>query len=142
MAECHDEQTRDLFSERGLRCTRQRMELFRALAATKCHPTAEELHASVQDSSPGTSLATVYNTLEVFCQAGICRKIATTEGATRYDADTSSHPHVITEDGRVLDVPAEIGESLLRDISEEARLEIERRLGVKIRRMNIEFLAE
>ena len=57
---------RDLLAQHDIRLTRQREEIYAALAATKAHPTAEELLRAVRSSHPGISLATVYNTLETF----------------------------------------------------------------------------
>ena len=104
--------TKSLFATKNLRCTRQRIEVYAALASTKRHPTADELHNLVQHSTPGTSLATVYNTLETLCDAGLCQKINTPAGAARYDADLSRHLHVVNDDGSVIDVPDDLSKKI------------------------------
>lgn len=131
-----------LFAERGLRCTRQRVEIFDALAATKTHPTVEELHRMVSAARPGVSLATVYNALEAFCDAGICRKIPMPEGGSRFDADLHEHPHVRTPDGVVRDVPDDIGERLLKALPRDALDELEQRMGVRIHSVRIELVGD
>ncbi len=138
-ATCGD--VRAEFCRRNLRCTKQRVEVYQALAACRCHPTAEQLHRMLSEGSPGTSLATVYNTLEVLCEAGVCRRIPTTAGA-RYDADLNPHLHLVTTDGRLVDVPADLGDELLAELPERLRERVEARLGVTIARIEVQLFAK
>lgn len=137
-----------LFAGHGLRCTRQRQDVFAALAATTAHPTAEELHrmvsggASPEHAEETVSLATVYNTLEVLTQAGLVRKIPTHDGACRYDADTTDHMHLMLGDGAVRDVPADLGERFLEHIPPSLVEELERRMGVRVRRVTVSVVAD
>lgn len=133
--------TRTLFARHGLRCTRQRIDLYGALAASKAHPTAEELYWLVKQSQPGASLATVYNTLEAFCRHGLCRKLATADGGARYDADLSEHLHLVTRDGHLRDVPMDLGSRMLESLPRPLLAELERRMGVAIRQVRLEFIA-
>lgn len=131
--------TRELLERHGIRCTRQRVELYETLAACKSHPTAEQLHRLVVSVSPGTSLATVYNTLEAFTQAGLCRKITSAgPGGARFDADLSNHMHVIDREGRVMDVPDSIGQELLSAITPEVVQRLEAALGVSIEHVDVQ----
>jgi Fur family iron response transcriptional regulator len=94
----------------GLRPTRQRVALAALLVGdgNDRHVTAESLFASVRDAGESVSLATVYNTLRAFCDAGLMQEI-TVDGAKSYfDTNTHDHPHFFWEDDRVLtDAPAE-----------------------------------
>lgn len=128
------EDLRTVFRAHGLRCTRQRELVYEALAATDAHPTADELYLAVRSSELGLSLATVYNTLEAFTGAGLCRRIPspTGGGACRYDADVAQHAHVVLPDGRILDVPHDLGQAMLDGLSHELVAQLEARLGVKI----------
>ncbi|MHC5025066.1 MAG: Fur family transcriptional regulator, partial [Planctomycetota bacterium] len=90
--------TRELFNKHELRCTTQRVAVFETLRACTSHPTAEELFRLVRPRMDRLSLATVYNTLEALCGAGLARKIATVDGTSRYDGDTSDHVHVRMRD--------------------------------------------
>lgn len=132
---------RTVFTDRQLRCTRQRMDVYRALARTKLHPTAEELHRLVESTSPGTSLATVYNTLEALCAAGLARRIATTQGATRYDADVSDHVHAMRDDGVVMDVPSDLASELMAALPRDLSERLARRMGIDVNRITIELSA-
>jgi Fe2+ or Zn2+ uptake regulation protein len=136
---------RDLLAGRGLRCTVQRELLYSALMASKVHPTAEELHEAVNLAMPAdpVSLATVYNTLEAFTSHGLARRIAPTKAgsaaAFRYDADTSNHAHVLLADGSIRDLPMDLSERILSQIPPDLIHEVERRMGVKIARIGVEF---
>ena len=122
---------RNLLREHGLRVTRQREMLYTALASTTSHPTADELFSFVDKQQTGLSLATVYNTLEAFVEAGLCKRIHAGT-ATRYDASTSDHAHVQTSDGRVLDLPETLSRKIQRSIDPAVLKGIEDELGVSI----------
>ena len=54
----------------------------------------------------GTSLATVYNTLHQFQEAGLLREVAVDASRSYFDTDTSDHHHFYIEDEqRVVDIP-------------------------------------
>lgn len=132
---------RATFHTYGLRCTRQREILYAALCATKAHPTAEDLFQAVRDEDPGLSLATVYNTLEAFTRCGLVRRLAT-DGAARYDADLTPHVHVVHGDGRVADVPAEVGRMILGRLRAEDLRAIEAATGVSIDHVSVQVKAK
>lgn len=138
--------TRTLFLRKGLRCTKQRAEIFDALAGCNTHPTAEELFWMVREREPqlGLSLATVYNTLDALCAADLCRKLppSTRDASARYDADLHEHLHIATEDGRVLDVPDDLGAKLIESIPRALLEDVEQRMGVRIKSVQIGLSAE
>lgn len=131
----------DILRSSNLRSTRQRRVVYQTLATTTAHPTAEELFGMVRAQEPGLSLATVYNTLEAFVRAGLCRRIPCPSGATRYDADMREHVHVTTVDGRVVDVPEDLGNRLVATLSPDLRAELERRMGVPMARVALHLVA-
>ncbi len=97
-------------SKGGVRPTRQRVALASLLVGDgkNRHVTAESLFAAVQDTGDQVSLATVYNTLRAFCDAGLMQEV-TVDGARSYfDTNTHDHPHFFWEDeGRLTDAPAD-----------------------------------
>ena len=97
-------------SKGGVRPTRQRVALASLLVGDgkNRHVTAESLFAAVQDTGEQVSLATVYNTLRAFCDAGLMQEV-TVDGARSYfDTNTHDHPHFFWEDeDRLTDAPAE-----------------------------------
>lgn len=94
----------------GLRPTRQRVALASLLVGDgqDRHVTAESLFASVRENGESVSLATVYNTLRAFCQAGLMQEV-TVDGARSYfDTNIHDHPHFFWEDtGELTDAPSE-----------------------------------
>ncbi len=109
--------------------------IYGALRSTKSHPTAEELQRLV----PGTSTATIYNTLEALCDAGLCSRLSSTSGAARYDADMSDHLHVVLESGKVIDVPEELSRALLATFRGTVLHKIEDALCVDVQNLRIEL---
>ncbi|MEO5337415.1 MAG: transcriptional repressor [Magnetospirillum sp. WYHS-4] len=77
----------------GLRPTRQRLALARILFDCDHgrHVTAEILHADALNQNIRVSLATVYNTLHQFTEAGLLKEIVV--DASRSYFDTGIHPH-------------------------------------------------
>lgn len=91
----------------GLRPTRQRMALADLLFAKgDRHLTVEELHEEAVGAGVPVSLATVYNTLHQFTEAGMLRVLAVESAKTYFDTNVSDHHHFFVE-GRneVLDIP-------------------------------------
>lgn len=93
----------------GLRPTRQRMELAAHLfAGPDRHVTAESLHDEVMRSGIRVSLATVYNTLHQFTEAGLLRQVVVDAARGYFDTNTGDHQHFFLEDeGRLIDIPGE-----------------------------------
>jgi Fe2+ or Zn2+ uptake regulation protein len=138
---------REIFDEHGLRCTRQREHIYQALKHTRCHPTADELFNMVAAGNgvdPCLSLATVYNALEAFTACGLVRRIPcpTGSGACRYDADTSEHVHLAMQDGQLVDVPRDLSRQLLATVPPAVLAELERRMGVRIREVSMQVVAD
>ncbi len=130
----------DLFSARGLRCTRQRRALYDALLATKVHPTADMLYRQVLSHCPGMSLATVYNTLEAFAKAGLVLKIPGPDGSARYDGTVADHPHLrVTQTGEVIDLPEDLSQALREAMTPELLERVQFRMGFKISQVHIEL---
>jgi len=92
----------------GLRPTRQRLTLATLLVGDgqDRHVTAESLFEDAEQGDEKVSLATVYNTLSAFCEAGLLREI-TVDGAKSYfDTNMTDHPHFYWEDsGQLSDAP-------------------------------------
>lgn len=97
----------DRLRETGLRPTRQRVALAELLFAKgDRHLTVEELHEEAVSAGVPVSLATVYNTLHQFTEAGMIRVLAVEGAKTYFDTNTSDHHHFFVEDtNEVLDFP-------------------------------------
>lgn len=90
----------------GVRITRQRVALARLLFERHRHITAEELYIEATNGGVQLSLATVYNTLRQFRDAGLVRELALEGTKTYFDTNTSRHHHFYIEDEhKIIDVP-------------------------------------
>lgn len=96
----------DQLRDAGLRPTRQRLGLAKLLfAGPHRHVTAENLHAEALDLGLRVSLATVYNTLHQFTQAGLLREIVVDPACSYFDTNVTDHHHFYFEDsGRLEDI--------------------------------------
>lgn len=88
-------QIRDRFKSKGLKVTPQRAAIYKALAETTSHPTADELHKQVRRAYPMISPNTVYYSLGVFRKSGLVREVNYWHDRTRFDANVSPHHHLI-----------------------------------------------
>ncbi len=93
----------------GLRPTRQRLALAKLLFEQDCrHVTAEQLHAEARTAGVSVSLATVYNSLHQFTEAGLLREVVVDSGRSYFDTNISDHHHFYFEDsGELADIPPE-----------------------------------
>lgn len=92
----------------GLRPTRQRVALGNLLFAKgDRHLSAEELHEEALAAGVPVSLATVYNALHQFTEAGLLRILAVEGAKTYFDTNTSDHHHFFVEgENRIFDIAA------------------------------------
>lgn len=96
-------------AEAGLRPTRQRLALAALLVGDgrDRHVTAEGLYGAVIESGEKVSLATVYNTLRAFCDAGLLNEITVDATRSYFDTRIDDHPHFfLEEEQKLTDAPA------------------------------------
>lgn len=88
-------------STAGLRPTRQRLSLAALLVGDgqNRHVTAESLFEAAEQSGVAVSLATVYNTLKSFTEAGLLVEIVVNGARSHFDTNTSDHAHFYWEEG-------------------------------------------
>ncbi|MBT8476573.1 MAG: transcriptional repressor [Rhodobacteraceae bacterium] len=97
-------------TDAGLRPTRQRVSLAALLVGDgqNRHVTAESLYEASRASDEKVSLATVYNTLRAFCEAGLMREVTVDGSKSYFDTRMDDHPHFFWEDtAELTDAPAE-----------------------------------
>ncbi len=97
-------------SRAGLRPTKQRIKLAQILIGDgeNKHITAEGLFDLVKKSDVSVSLATVYNALKAFCDAGLINEVMVDGGKSYFDTRLDDHPHFFWEDtGQISDAPSE-----------------------------------
>ena len=87
----------------GLRPTQQRLALAQLLFQNgDRHVCAEDLHAEALTAKVAVSLATIYNTLNQFTEAGLLRELAIEGDRSYFDTNTSNHFHFFHEATRQL----------------------------------------
>ena len=93
----------------GLRPTRQRVALARLLLEKgDRHVTAEQLHGEASSVAIRVSLATVYNTLHQFTEAGLLREVVVEPGRSYFDTNTTDHHHFFCEaTSKLQDIPGQ-----------------------------------
>jgi Fur family peroxide stress response transcriptional regulator len=98
---------------RGMRVTAQRLAVYRALAEDAAHLTADSVYARLRVGMPGLSLATVYRILDSLEQEGFVRRVSTTGGVARFDANMTPHQHLVCRQcGRIIDLKVKSFERL------------------------------
>jgi len=96
----------DRLRKAGLRPTRQRLALAQLLFGTgDRHVTAESLHEEAVAAGVPVSLATVYNTMHQFTDAGLLRDVTVDGTRTYFDTNIGDHHHFYCEDdGSLVDI--------------------------------------
>lgn len=100
---------RRALAKSGQRFTEQRAAVYRFLASTDIHPTADEVYSAVRRELPGISLATVYKSLETLVGCGLAVKLTYADHSARYDGRTDPHHHArCLACGRVSDIRGKV----------------------------------
>ncbi|WP_408005346.1 peroxide-responsive transcriptional repressor PerR [Pseudalkalibacillus berkeleyi] len=94
----------DTLKDAGVRITPQRHAILEYLIQTLSHPTADEIYKALESKFPNMSVATVYNNLRVFKNAGLVKELTYGDSSSRFDCVTTDHYHVICEKcGKIVD---------------------------------------
>lgn len=84
----------NIFREKKLKLTPQRIAVYKFLQTSKEHPSAETIYKALQNEYPTMSLATVYKALKTLVDVNLVLEINVGEGNFRYDGHVSEHPHI------------------------------------------------
>jgi Fur family peroxide stress response transcriptional regulator len=84
-----------LCRRRSIRVTAQRLAVYEALARDPAHPTADAIYARLRAGMASLSPATVYRILEFLEREGLVRRVSTTAGVGRFDANLTRHQHLV-----------------------------------------------
>jgi Fe2+ or Zn2+ uptake regulation protein len=107
-----------VLQERGIRVTPQRAHVWRVLAESGGHFTAEEVWKKVRGELPGMELSTVYRALEALREAGLVADSRLPEGPRVFEAHPVLHPHLVCEScGEIFHADPEVGRRLLEALS-------------------------
>jgi Fur family ferric uptake transcriptional regulator len=82
---------------KGLKQSDQRQEILMTFLKTEKHLTADELYRLVKRKNPQIGFATIYRTLKLLCESGLCRELKLEDGSVRYEHlyGHDHHDHLI-----------------------------------------------
>jgi len=89
------EKLRAICQAQGLKATRQRIEILRAVCRAKDHPSADAVYRQVKKQLPAISFDTVYRTLNSLEEHKLISRVHYLDDKSRYDPDLSEHHHFI-----------------------------------------------
>ena len=116
-----DQRLREALEANGQRFTEQRAAVYRYLAHTDVHPTADEVFLAVRRDVTGISLATVYKSLETLVGCGLAVKLTYADGSARYDGRTDPHHHArCLACGRVTDISGDVDPAQIEHLKQHA----------------------
>jgi len=74
------------------------------MISSMSHPTADDIYRALEPNFPNMSVATVYNNLRVFREAGLVKELPFGDSSSRFDFVTNDHYHIICQDcGKIVD---------------------------------------
>lgn len=95
----------DFCQKQGFKATPQRLEIFRQVAQTCEHPSADVICSRVREVMPTVSADTVYRTLTFLEAHGLIQKVNRLHGSARFDANLRRHHHFVCSNcGGIWDV--------------------------------------
>ena len=99
----------DILFSHNIKPSLIRVMIYDFLSGNRTHPTVDEIYTSLHEKAPTLSKTTVYNTLKLFCKAGITKMITIEEQQARFDGCTDTHGHFLcSECGKVFDFDTDI----------------------------------
>jgi Fur family iron response transcriptional regulator len=103
------EQISLMLKDAGLSATSQRIGLCKYVLCEARHPTVDDVRKWADEQGIKTSLATVYNTLNALCNAGILKDLRFPHmDKVIYDNNVAPHHHFLDEDtGQIIDIPVQ-----------------------------------
>ena len=110
---------RQKFKQHRLKVTPQRTAIYKALAETTLHPTADDLYQKVLKDYPMISPNTVYYTLSTLKDVGLVKEVNYWHDRARFDANVTPHHHLICLDCRAI---FDIEDRSLNQIRQKAKI--------------------
>lgn len=106
--------------------TTQRQAVYDIVCDAADHPTAADVMNRLVERGHSFAYGTVYNSLRYLTDKDMIRELKLGETASRYDARTDDHQHIVCEVcGKVDEVTTAIPEEWLARVAEETGYEVE-----------------
>lgn len=110
--------------EKGLRYTPQREDVLKVFLAVEKHVSADELHKLVRKKYPAIGYTTVYRTMKLLTEAGLCDEVDFGDGVSRFEHKYGHEHHdhlVCVKCGRYIEVSKPEIEKLQDELTRERR---------------------
>lgn len=105
-------------NSKQLRKTPERFEILNSVMEYKGHFDADSLYQKMEEKGYHVSRATVYNTIELLCSAGIVRKLLFDTHQARYELAEKTHSHLVcTQCGEIREIDLDGIDSRLASMS-------------------------
>lgn len=107
---------------KNLRRSDQRQQILDVFLKTESHLTAEDLYNIVKKKNPSIGYATIYRSLKLFSEAGLCRELQVVDGTTRYEHlyNHKHHDHLIcTKCGKFVEIESPEIEALQNQLAKK-----------------------
>ena len=87
----------NFIKEKGLRYTPQREDILKVFLSVEKHLSADELHKIVKKKNPVIGYVTVYRTMKLLEEAGLCDEVDFGDGVSRFEHryGHEHHDHLI-----------------------------------------------
>jgi Fur family iron response transcriptional regulator len=97
-----------MLAGQGVLPTAQRIDIALMMLDRPQHLSAEQVIGAIRATGLRISKATVYNTLNLFCERGLLRAVDVDPTRQYYDSSTAPHHHFYNIDtGELTDIPLE-----------------------------------
>lgn len=99
------EQIAALLKSREVLPTAQRLDVGEIILSEPQHLSADQIQVRLRSQGSRISKATIYNTLNLFCEKGLLRTVKVDPTRQFYDSTTTDHHHFFNEDtGELVDI--------------------------------------
>lgn len=89
----NDDAAEKALMAKGIKPSVPRVRIFDYLLGNRNHPTVDDMYRDLLKDIPSLSKTTVYNTVTLFAEEHLVRRVATEDNEARYDACTDDHGH-------------------------------------------------
>ncbi len=114
-------------SRHNLKVTKERSAVLRAFLDSERHITAESLYRKMKDAGSSVGLATIYRTLNLFCESGLAEQRQFGDGQARYELvfNVKHHDHLICQEcQRIIEFQNEEIETLQEKVAQKHNFKI------------------
>ncbi len=114
--------------QKGYKLTGPRLAIIGYLIRVKGHPGVQEIFEGIRAEATGIGMATVYRTVDLFCELGILRALTLRNNHLRYELNwpDDHHHHLICKEcDRVIEFGSCNFQLITREIEKVTRFKIQ-----------------